>query len=199
MTFIAQPEAGYLRFFFPEYFRDNVNVLSWVKPTMSVRLLLDFRLVASWVFLLQRQTPCEQVRSWGLEIVSGSFSWVHKAAPALVLRDVVCTSLDTDAVLSSILTFLAVLLVNLFLSHFLWSLAWNEWAGSRKALHEEPRQGALSAITPTGQRGKGETLGDWMSPAFPAVSRFRSLIPKAQSRYSLTERCPAEKDLSFSS
>lgn len=167
--------------------------------------------MASWVFLLQRQTSCEQVRSWGLEIVSASFIWAPRESGCSCpcgerWRDVVCALLSTGGVLYSSLTFLTVLLVNLFLIHFFYlEQAWNDWVGSGKAWHQESSQGALSAIIPTGdegilQSGKAWTPGGTECPQLSLESAgLRSFIPKAQSRYSLIERCPAEKDFSFSS
>lgn len=53
------------------------------------------------------------------------------------------------------------------------------------------------------ESGKGKTPGDIECPQLSLESAgLRSLIPwgdsRAQSRYSLTERCPAEKDYSCS-
>lgn len=50
------------------------------------------------------------------------------------------------------------------------------------------------------QSGKAWTPGGTECPQLSLESAgLRSFIPKAQSRYSLIERCPAEKDFSFSS
>lgn len=147
------------------------------------------------------------VNSWGLEIVSGSFSWAPRESGCSCPWGERCGVYFPEHWCCAVLYphIPDCSLGESVPDPFFWSgTKWQGWFRKGFAWRIQPGSSQCSPTHWTSegilQSGKGETPGGTECPQLSLESAgLRSLIPQAQSRYGLIERCPAEKDLSFSS
>lgn len=182
--------GGYLTFFlfFPLFcFLNTSEIMLMSFLESSQQWVFDYFQTLDWwhfeYFYFKDKLPVNRSRAWGLEIASGSFSWAPMESGCSCpcgerWRGVVCTSLSTDVVLSSILTFLTSVGESVPEPFFWSAIKWLGWFRKGFAWRAQTGNYPLDKWRHLAKWQRWDPWGHWMSPAFPGVSRFKITYPK---------------------